>query len=309
MTESESETTGGRVVGFSADSTRHILQGACARTGLNADGAELLRLGENALYRLRFDPVVVRIARTMEYWQQVQNEVSVAAWLEEEVFFPAARVANYIVQPIVVSNHPVTFWKLVAGVDADASHVPELAGLLRRFHGLLSPKRFSLPETNFHSRVAKRLESAPGSSRDKSYLSDKFEELCTEVGNLTYPLLPSPVHGDAHIKNVMIENGSPILIDFENVGWGQPEWDLSVTATEYLSAKFWSRSQYALFAQSYGFDITEWAGFDVMRQIQEIKMTTWLMQNVNESKEIADEFSVRMNTIRTGRSEQPWKPY
>ncbi|WP_158264120.1 phosphotransferase family protein [Amycolatopsis sp. CA-126428] len=309
MTESESGATGGEVSGFSGDSTRRILRDACTEAGLNPDGAVLLRLGENALYRLRFDPIVVRIARTLDYWQQVQTEVSVAVWLEQEVFFPAARVANYISQPIRVGGHPVTFWKLIPGEDADAGYVSALARLLRRFHGLPLPERFALPETNFYDRVAKRLALSPVSGRDKSYLSDKFEELCGEVGNLKYPLLPSPVHGDAHIKNVMIENGTPILIDFENVGWGQPEWDLSVTATEYASAKFWSRDQYALFAESYGFDVMEWSGFDVMRQIQEIKMTTWLMQNVNESKEIADEFAVRMKTIRTGRSDQPWKPY
>ena len=42
--------------------TRALLQQACAATGLSADGARLLRLGSNAVYRLAA-PVVARIAR------------------------------------------------------------------------------------------------------------------------------------------------------------------------------------------------------------------------------------------------------
>ena len=44
-------------------------------------GAELLRLGENAIYRLAQDAVVVRIARTMGYWDDACKEVDVARWL------------------------------------------------------------------------------------------------------------------------------------------------------------------------------------------------------------------------------------
>ena len=42
--------------------TRALLQQACAAVGLSADGARLLRLGSNAVYRLAA-PVVARIAR------------------------------------------------------------------------------------------------------------------------------------------------------------------------------------------------------------------------------------------------------
>jgi hypothetical protein len=38
---------------FSAGSTRQTLEIACASAGLDAGGAELLRLGENAIFRGR----------------------------------------------------------------------------------------------------------------------------------------------------------------------------------------------------------------------------------------------------------------
>lgn len=308
MTDSTTDHAGGEPGDFSDEATRVTLEAACRQVGFNSAGAALMRIGENALYRLFDSTVVVRIARTMDYWGQARKEVSVSTWLAD-IDYPAARVADLVPQPIQANGHPVTFWKFIAGGDAMPEHVTTLARLLRRFHTLSAPTRFSLPDFKFDERVARRLETAPVSAVDKSYLLAKFEELCDEVGRLRYPLARCPVHGDAHIKNVMFSKGNPVLIDFENVGHGHPEWDLVVTATEHVTAQWWSKEEYASFVDAYGFDITTWAGFDVLRQIQEIKMTTWLMQNVNQSREIADEFDARLRTIRTGRSDVPWQPY
>jgi hypothetical protein len=80
---------GGRV-GFSAASTRRTLEVVCKAAGLDAGGAELLRLGENAIYRLRSVPLVARIARTVDYLPAIETEVAVARWLESAAF-PAVR--------------------------------------------------------------------------------------------------------------------------------------------------------------------------------------------------------------------------
>jgi thiamine kinase-like enzyme len=291
---------------FSVQSTRRTLETACRAAKFDPVGATLIRLGENALYRLSDNATVVRIARTMAYWSQVENEVSVAEWLTE-MGYPAARVVHS--QPSEIDGHPVTFWHFIPGRTATPEELTELALLLRRFHALPKPIRFDLPRVNFDDRVERRLNTASVRSSDRSYLQGKFRELRSDLHRLHYPLAESPLHGDAHIQNVMVSNSTSVLIDFEATGWGQPEWDLAVTATEYVTAKWWTGAQYAAFSESYGYDVTSWAGFDVLRQIQEIKMTTWLMQNINQSSEIADEFAVRMRTIRTGRSDQPWRPY
>ena len=82
-----------------------------------------------------------------------------------------------------------------------------------------------------------------------------------------------------------------------------------MTATEYLSAKWWSPLEYQQFSESYGFDITTWTdGFDTLRSVHELKMTTWLMQNVAESQDVADEYQVRMRTLR-GEPSKGWRPF
>jgi thiamine kinase-like enzyme len=100
-----------------------------------------------------------------------------------------------------------------------------------------------------------------------------------------------------------------VLIDFERFAWGQPEWDLAMTATEYLTAQWWTDDEYGQFVGAYGYDITRWTeGFDILRAAHELKMTTWLMQNIAESAEISDEYQVRIRTLR-GEPSSGWRPF
>jgi hypothetical protein len=89
-----------------------VLRDACVRVGLSGDGAELLRLGENAICRLARAPVVVRIARSAD--RLVRVELCVARWLAD-AGVPAVRVYEEIGQPLLVCGHPVSFWHAVTG--------------------------------------------------------------------------------------------------------------------------------------------------------------------------------------------------
>jgi hypothetical protein len=60
---------------FSAAAAEGVLVAACEVAGLDGSGARLLRLGENALFHLPAEAVVVRIARTMDYWRDVVKEL------------------------------------------------------------------------------------------------------------------------------------------------------------------------------------------------------------------------------------------
>jgi Ser/Thr protein kinase RdoA (MazF antagonist) len=296
------------LVAFSPETTRPILDEACRKVGLAADGASLIRIGENALYRLESTPVVVRIARNMDYRASAAKEVNVARWLDE-LDFPAAELFEVNGQPIEVSGHPVTFWRFIGGDVAMPNNVGHLGELLRYLHNLPFPARFDLPTVDILGRVEPRVEKAPVPDADKEMLLDRCEELRNEVATLGFPLARTVIHGDAHIKNVMLDAGRAVLIDFENAAWGQPEWDLSMTATEYVTAGWWSADQYADFASAYGFDVTSWEGFPTLRATHEIKMTTWIMQNVDQSPDIAAEYWRRIHTIRTGHVDQHWRPF
>ena len=60
---------------FTAPVAAQVLAHACEAVGLNGSAAIPLRLSENALFHLPAESVIVRIARTMEYWADAVNEV------------------------------------------------------------------------------------------------------------------------------------------------------------------------------------------------------------------------------------------
>ncbi|WP_433792143.1 phosphotransferase family protein [Actinoplanes sp. CA-252034] len=274
---------------------------------MDSTDARPLRLGENALYYLPVESTVVRIARTMDYWADAVNEVNVARWLAEEKFPAAQAVA--IDQPIEVSGHPVTFWRYIEGRDGDRRDIGTLGTVLRRLHALGRPTAFVLPDEDILGRVESRIRMAEIPSNDKDFLLRNLGELRLKLESLCFPLASAPTHGDAHSENIMIRDGVPVLIDFERFAWGQPEWDLAMTATEYETAGWWTEEEYGAFASAYGYDVRSWSeGYAILRRVHELKMTTWLMQNIGESSDIADEFQVRMRTIRDGIKAK-WRPF
>lgn len=78
------------------------------------------------------------------------------------------------------------------------------------------------------------------------------------------------------------DNGQVVLLDFEVASIGPREWDLLPTAiaTERYGLE---EVQYRQFADTYGFDVRTWPGYPVLREIREVTMTTWIMQNVGGS--------------------------
>jgi aminoglycoside phosphotransferase (APT) family kinase protein len=296
---------------FSEASTRRTLAAVCHEVGLDVAGAELLRLGENALYVLPDSEVVVRIARSLAAVDDVRKEVRVARWLEETKF-PAVRIAQVTSdQPLIVDSLPVTFWRLIHAEPPDPSPV-DLGHLLRRLHRTESPSWLDLPTFTPFARVRSRLERPPAGAdqRDVEFLAHLFAELQEEYAELSYVLPPGPLHGDAYVSNLMRDRdtGQVVMLDFESFSFGPPEWDLSVTAARYDGFAWMDRPAYEAFAEAYGFDVLTWEGFPVFRAIRELTMTTWLMQLTDDSRAAA-EFRRRLDDLRSETFPRRWSAF
>lgn len=281
---------------------------ACRAAGLDAEGAGLIRFGENALYRLSACPVIVRIARSADYLPAVRREVQVSRWLMGEGF-PAARVLEDVDQPVIVEGYPVTFWHLIRAADRKATY-GELGGLLRELHALRVPDGLELPPYDVFGRTVLRVERAAGILEDeREFLRKRGRELRDRLADLRFESDKGPVHGDAHVQNVIVdEHGRAALIDLEAFSFDHPEWDLMVTATEHLSLGWQTWEQYADFVSAYGRDLRDWAGFPTLRGIQEFHMTTWLMQNIGESQDVAEEYARRIASLRDDDAPRNWHP-
>ena len=99
-----------------------------------------------------------------------------------------------------------------------------------------------------------------------------------------------------------------MLLDFEAVAAGPREWDLVPTAVACERFRL-SQEYYREFADTYGFDVRTWAGYTVLREIRELTMTTWLMQNVGESAAVAAEFAWRVASLRRRDTRRVWNAF
>ncbi|MFC5718984.1 phosphotransferase family protein [Streptomyces gamaensis] len=295
--------------GFTSAGAARVAAAACRSVGLDAGGAELIRFGENALFRLASAPVVVRVARSVDYLPAVRNEVAVSRWLAGEGF-PAARVVAELDQPLVADGHPVTFWHFIRAGDRQPTY-GDLGVLLRDLHTLKLPAGMTLPPYNIFGRTDLRIARARGVPEDdREFLRARVLELRKQVTELRFALPKVPVHGDAHFQNLMVdEKGRAVLIDFEKFSFDHPEWDLMVTAVEHHSLGWQTQEQYADFVRAYGRDLRDWPGFATLRGIQELHMTTWLMQNISESERVASEYARRIASLRDNDAPRNWQPW
>src|ERR1700733_5962201 len=117
--------------------TQQALEQGCAAAGLDAEGARLLRLGSNAVYRLQA-PVVARISRPGTDLDLVRRAVGVARWLEF-ADYPAVRVVD-VDQPLIVDGYVVTFWRAISDDGDQYASTPEIAAVLARLHRLTAPQ-------------------------------------------------------------------------------------------------------------------------------------------------------------------------
>jgi aminoglycoside phosphotransferase (APT) family kinase protein len=287
---------------------QQALERGCATVGLDADGARLLRLGSNAVYRLKA-PVVVRISRPGAEFDHASRTVAVARWLES-VGYPAVRVVR-VDQPVDVGGYVTTFWQAISDDGDEYASTPEIAEVLARLHQLAAPEELSLPPlvpfANAARRIADNTWLSPG---DRSFLAGMLAELQDAYGGLEFALPQGVIHGDASVGNVLRDShGNPVLIDLDGFAIGPREWDLVLTAIYYDSFGWHTQQEYEAFARGYGFDIMHWPGYPVLRSIREFLMVTWVIQKAAESEQVAAEARKRISALRTGASRKDWQPY
>ena len=288
--------------------SQEALKQACAIAGIDADGARLLRLGSNAVYRLK-DPIVARVSRPGTDIDHVTRTVAVARWLES-AGYPAVR-AIHVDQPITTDGYIVTFWKALSADGDQYASTPEIAHILARLHQLVAPEDLHLPPLAPFASAAQRIDTntwlSPG---DRSFLTATLARMRDAYENLQFVLPQGVIHGDASVGNVLRDTqGDPVLIDLDGFAIGPREWDLALTAIYYDSFGWHSRDEYEEFARVYGFDIMQWPGYPVMRAVREFLMITWVIQKAAESDQAAAEARKRISELRTGASRRDWQPY
>jgi thiamine kinase-like enzyme len=288
--------------------SREALKQACAIAGIDAGGARLLRVGSNAVYRLK-DPIIARVSRPGADIGHVSRTVAVARWLES-AGYPAVR-AIHVDQPVATGRYIVTFWQALSEDGDQYASTPEIAEILVRLHRLVAPDYLHLPPLAPFANAAQRIDASTWlTSDDRSFLTATLASMRDAYETLEFVLPQGVIHGDASVGNVLRDtHGTPVLIDLDGFAIGPREWDLALTAIYYDSFGWHTRQEYEEFARVYGFDVMGWPGYPVMRSVREFLMVTWVIQKAAESDQAAAEARKRISALRTGASRRDWQPY
>jgi len=291
---------------FTRDKLAEALVGVCATAGLDPIGAELLRLTNNAVYRLVTRPVVVRIVASRGLRHRVEKVVRVARWFAEHDV-PAVRLLPGIAQPVRVGDHLATLWEEVPDGGAKPRG-RDLGRLLRRIHALPAPD-FPLPAWHPLDDVRRRVDEAGAlDDADRKYLLHRCEEVHARIHELEFALPRSLVHGDAHLGNLIPSPTGPVLCDFDSSCMGPPEWDLTPLAVGVV--RFGEPAgRYRELARTYGLDVTRWAGFPVLREVRELKLITSVLPIMTSNPGVRPELLRRLDDFRRGDTSARWSRY
>jgi hypothetical protein len=291
---------------FSRDSLAAALAEICLLTGLDAAGAQLLRFTNNAVYRLAGDHAVVRIVGSRGLRHRVEKVVRVAGWYAEHGI-PAVRLLAGVEQPIHAGEHLATVWEVVP----DGRHKPrgrDLGTLLKRIHELPRPD-FELPGWDPLDDVRRRVDDAEAiDDDDRQFLLDCCERLGETLAGLQFELPTAVVHGDAHLGNLIPSPDGPVLCDFDSTCVGPPEWDLTPVAVGV--GRFGEPARtYREMTRAYGWDVTRWHDFRVLREVRELKLITSVLPSVRSNPEVRPELMRRLDDFRRGDTAARWSRY
>lgn len=292
---------------FSRSKLDEALREVCAVIGADHRGARLLRLTNNAVYRLAHAPVVVRIVASRALEHRVGKVVRIARWLQDNDV-PAVRLLAGYEQPIRVNGYLATAWDFVPSAEYRPTG-RHLAELLVKMHALDIPDELELPAWAPLDAVRNRVGEAealdPG---DREFLLNRCDQVERQLEELEFLRPWRVVHGDAHLGNVIPSPDGPVLCDFDSSGIGPPEWDMVPVAVGVL--RFGEPvDTYRQMVDTYGLDVTTWSGFEVLREVRELKLTTSVLPITTSHPEVRPELLRRLQDFRDGNTEATWERY
>jgi Phosphotransferase enzyme family len=291
---------------FSRASLSRALTDICAQAGLDPAGATLLRFTNNAVYRLADDQAVVRIVGSRGLRHRAEKVVRIAGWLAEHDL-RTVRLKAGPEQPIRSEEHLATIWDVVPG-GPRPPRGRDLGELLRRIHTLPAPP-FELPVWDPLDDVRRRIDDAEDiDDGDRLFLLGVCERLAGTLADLRFELPTAVVHGDAHLGNLIPSPDGPVLCDFDSTCLGPPEWDLTPVAVGV--GRFGEPARtYREIVRAYGWDVTRWPGFRVLREVRELKLITSVLPSVRSNPDVRPELMRRLDDFRRGDTRARWARY
>ncbi|WP_433655342.1 phosphotransferase enzyme family protein [Nocardia sp. CA-128927] len=285
-------------------SADEVLAKAAEISGVDLRGAEAIRDGSHAIYRLA-DDVVARIGRLGSI-DDARRELRISQWLNDSGI-PTVEAETSLTQPVIVAGRPVTWWRLIP--DHRPSTPGELGSMLRALHALSQPTEFELPAYDPFAGLRERIDTAGMLDQDdRTWLLQHYTRLRGQYGNLPNIISPCVIHGDAWQGNLVVPpSGIPTVLDLDKMSIGRREWDLTQLGVDYTDFSRVPLDDYRAFVVSYGgYDVTEWPGFRVLADIQELRWVAFAVAQSIGNGNAAAQAKHRIACLR-GQVLRPWR--
>jgi aminoglycoside phosphotransferase (APT) family kinase protein len=295
------------------------LQAACRQAGVDPSAAVLLRHFSNAVFLV--GDLVGRVAYGPGAAERSQRAVAVAHWLANQQFpvtVPVSPSADEPPQPVLVDGHgmqiAVTFWAYYpqnADAQLDFRVLGRMARLLHETPGLpaLALPAYA-PLGSLLRVLADNNPSRPEifAPDDRAWLSGRAIELADRATCLPSELGTGLIHADMWAGNLLHHPGGGLdgwlLGDWDGVCIGPREVDLSPTS---VAARFGVDPANAdRVAEGYGFEIRDWPGYPLLREIRELSTLSALIKLAATHPASARELKLRVNSLRAGDATVRW---
>jgi len=295
----------------------NLVDEACHRAGYPS-GATLIRHFANAVYLLDNAPVVVRVGYSLAAAAKARTALTVVRWLIAKDF-PATAPADPPTgaeQPLVFDSMgqpvTVTFWHYYPqplGVGWPGTDV--LGTVASALHELPTPP-FELaqfePLRTMTAVVRDPAARLALNKAERVWLAGRLVELRATFRELDSPLGRGLIHADMYTGNLLwsstADHGPVLLGDWDSVCFGPREIDLIPT---YAEPRFGTDpATVDAFVRSYGYDLRQWSGFQVLYDIRELSTLSALIRLAPTNAASRAELRHRLGLLMHGDRVTPW---
>jgi hypothetical protein len=286
---------------FTSTFTREILLKACREVGLKPSAVVELRHQTNGVYLLRDEMLVAKVARPDYGIEHTKRTVLTVRWLMG-MGFPTVPLADFD-QPIVIEGSAVTFWSYLAQ-DRPVRAV-DIARPLRQLHSLGRPP-VAIQALDAIPAIWYSIANESILTEDEhEYLAARCTYLADAAHGLRYEEPSRLLHGDPQHANALWNMDHAVLSDWDSLVVGPVEWDL-VTIDVHCRRFSHPPAEYDEFCAAYGRDIRHWDGYQVLRDIRELRMIATNARKSAPGSPSAVEVKRRISQLHKGADESSW---
>jgi aminoglycoside phosphotransferase len=180
--------------------------------------------------------------------------------------------------------------------------------MLRALHTLPPPATFKLTIYDPFAGLQERIASAATVGEDdRTWLFEHYATLEKQYDELPDSQSLCVIHGDAWQGNLIVpSSGVATVLDLDKVSVGRREWDLIQVAVDFADFERVGQNEYESFVTAYGgYDVTDWPGFRVLADIQELRWVGFALSLAAGSDRAAAEAQRRIACL-TGLMPKPW---